>query len=906
MPQLPNPQPTVAPTGASGVFQRLDPGPMGEATARAGANIGRELAQAGDAMHRQQMAFQSMQNETLAKEADTKATAALDELQFNPESGFLTTLGKRAVDGFQTAREAAEKIREEALSALQNPEARRMAAGAIESRVRQAIVSMSRHTAGENRRWQVGTSEARAETSLQDAALDYADESKFRTALGTARNEAIDQGELLGWDVTKVRILQQKYTDEAWTLRLDSELLHNPVGALRRFQANMNEVSPLKRVQLAQKLYQHAAPVLAAEYILAGGPLTPVVPDTPKVKEGERLARGLRNNNPGNIQMGAEKWEGEVQGVDPRYASFATPEAGIRALGKNLLAYQERHGINTVEGIVARWAPATENDTNGYIAVVAKALKVEPGEALDLRNKATLGKLARAMILVENGSQPYSDAVMSRGLDAALGAAPLAKADTKDGAAPFNLATMTPSQALQLRTGHDVIDSLPPEQKMHVLQLARAEALKNQAEVRIAVDQRVKDAGAELLATGRSDQMPSPQELIAAHGQQQGMATWARLQELAQTGQKIQQVKALPSAELIEMKRVKPAPGEGFADRQRSYQLLEHAIDQQLEQRRADPMAYAAQAGGYGVKPITNFGNPEEVAGELARRAAAAPQIAKDYGTRLTLLSKPEGAALAQTLKVAPIPMQKQHLATLFNGVGDMELFKATMQAVAPDQPVLAAAGIMQARQRTHGPTKTMPGGDVADLVLRGQALLYPPSREDGQKHEGGRSLVKMPEDKLLANEFQSVVGDAFKDKPEARDLFLQTSRAIYAALAAQAGDYSGVINSDRMSGAVQLATGGVDSYKGTKIVLPWAMKVDDFQGEVKSRAAVLAPLGLKTTAAELSQLPLENLGDGTYLFVRGSGYVVDKNGRPLVLDMNRPGPKPVEYAPPPETVTFP
>lgn len=50
---------------------------------------------------------------------------------------------------------------------------------------------------------------------------------------------------------------------------------------------------------------------------------------------------GLRNNNPGNIEAGSNPWEGQT-GSDGRFATFATPEHGIRALGKNLLSYQRQ------------------------------------------------------------------------------------------------------------------------------------------------------------------------------------------------------------------------------------------------------------------------------------------------------------------------------------------------------------------------------------------------------------------------------------------------------------------------------------------------------------------------------------------------------------------------------------
>ncbi len=222
------------------------------------------------------------------------------------------------------------------------------------------------------------------------------------------------------------------------------------------------------------------------------------------------------------------------------------------------------------------------------------------------------------------------------------------------------------------------------------------------------------------------------------------------------------------------------------------------------------------------------------------------------------------------------------------------------MQSIAPDAPVIAQAGIMQARRAQAPATDTRASADVADLILRGQAILYPPSKEDGGKHEGGRSLIKMPEDKLLANEFQNQVGDAFKDKEKARDLFMQTARAIYATRSAEEGDYSGVIDTKRWDSAIDMATGGIIKYQGTKIIAPYGMPPDKFNDGLRDRVQALAPTALRATAAELMQLPLENVGDGRYQFLRGTGYIVDLNGRPLVVDFNVPPGQPPAPEPKP------
>src|SRR6476661_5281151 len=73
--------------------------------------------------------------------------------------------------------------------------------------------------------------------------------------------------------------------------------------------------------------------------------------------------RGIRNNNPGNIEAG--KFAATVQGFqgsDGRFAQYANPEDGIKAADKLLQSYASR-GLNTVNGIVNRWAPPSENNT---------------------------------------------------------------------------------------------------------------------------------------------------------------------------------------------------------------------------------------------------------------------------------------------------------------------------------------------------------------------------------------------------------------------------------------------------------------------------------------------------------------------------------------------------------------
>ncbi len=141
------------------------------------------------------------------------------------------------------------------------------------------------------------------------------------------------------------------------------------------------------------------------------------------------LPRGIRNDNPGNIRRTATTWVGQsVEQPDKSFVCFDTPESGLRALMKVLLSYQRRYKIHTIEAIISRWAPPVENNTDAYVAAVAKHVGVAPKAFVDVEVPDNLIRLAQAITQHENGKGPaealpwwYSDTVYERAAEMALG-----------------------------------------------------------------------------------------------------------------------------------------------------------------------------------------------------------------------------------------------------------------------------------------------------------------------------------------------------------------------------------------------------------------------------------------------------------------------------------------------------
>ena len=128
--------------------------------------------------------------------------------------------------------------------------------------------------------------------------------------------------------------------------------------------------------------------------------------------------RGIRNNNPLNIRKG-NNWKGERPNQKDRaFEEFVSMEYGIRAgfiiLRKYISGYNGlTNKFNTIELIVRRWAPPTENATQKYIDFVAKDMGISPRVRLSFGNKNQMVNLVYAMIFVECGQRVDKEVIAS-------------------------------------------------------------------------------------------------------------------------------------------------------------------------------------------------------------------------------------------------------------------------------------------------------------------------------------------------------------------------------------------------------------------------------------------------------------------------------------------------------------
>lgn len=122
------------------------------------------------------------------------------------------------------------------------------------------------------------------------------------------------------------------------------------------------------------------------------------------------VPRGLKNNNPLNIRISKDVFQGEkIPSSDRVFKQFTSVAYGYRAGFKIICNYCSKYKLRTIRGIISRWAPENENDTLAYVRLVSSYSGIGPDDIIDSKNQEQMISIAAGMSKVENGRE----AVMS-------------------------------------------------------------------------------------------------------------------------------------------------------------------------------------------------------------------------------------------------------------------------------------------------------------------------------------------------------------------------------------------------------------------------------------------------------------------------------------------------------------
>lgn len=182
---------------------------------------------------------------------------------------------------------------------------------------------------------------------------------------------------------------QAAITGQAERAKLDAQTDYEMVDAVAP------DGTPIKVAK--RKALQAAGAPPAVSGATPAPSSVPGAPGMPGTGTGGTL--GMRNNNPGNMRP---------VGADTGFQKFNTMQEGLAALDNDLQIKGAR-GVNTIRKVISAWAPPPQkpgddqNNTEAYIATVAKRLGVPPDAQLDMGNPLVRQALSTAISLHENG-----------------------------------------------------------------------------------------------------------------------------------------------------------------------------------------------------------------------------------------------------------------------------------------------------------------------------------------------------------------------------------------------------------------------------------------------------------------------------------------------------------------------
>ena len=843
-----------------------------------------------------------------ADEALNGLDQELRELQWNPESGYYTMKGKTAVEGYDPTREAMNKAYQTRLDKLQNPLAKQAFTSVALEKINSYDQSMQRYRLKENAAYKAEVSDTRAKSLIDDFAFSGFGPDSERT-MASLMDEVDYQGKIGGKSPEWIARQKDNYSALAYASAYQQMAVEDPYGALKHFQqVGSTRMSPDVSRKTYALLRERVWPQLQETVDAMGGPeaigLTQGsaaraagkvdvrvsgaqagLGTPPSVPDKVLNTIGYKFCNPLNIKAFGNNWSGMV-GQDARgHAIFETPQDGICAAAKILKTYASKYGINTVDGIVDRFCAASDGVTRAYISNVCKAMGVNPGEALDVKDPQVMTKLISAMMRQEIGAVAYSQETITAGVHKALGIAGAAEQPTDKPRLTSKDVAFNPN----VQTGDPVIDALPLPDKIKLFRASRQRRGQQAQQAKVELKRSVDNVLSRAINTGDVSELPDVADFISVYGQDEGVRMHAEVEKQAQLNAAIHSMPAMSVGDMDATSRALTPQKDDpeYATRMEQKTTWDKAAEKVKTERAKDPMRFAIEGiPELGFKPITNWSNQTLAIQELTNRISSYKDVAKRFGTDAHILTKTEATGLCQAFA----NMDEDHQAEYAQKLSD-----AIFDPVTGDSGALAALAT-----------------DIGKNHHLLSIALGVASTPRGRENNGALRQIK-------GNYYRrNKVNDANKDEPEIR-------QKLDGVLPIPAGspEYEDLINavlnehayalqaggSSDVDTAIENVIGPVAEHNGAKIILPSRLsqaskdlmtftKLGSFEDVLQVyskdflkggkklvyRNQVVSP---EQSARLINTAPLKWVGDGVYFIRDGLRYVTDEKGEPFRLDLN-------------------
>ncbi|EPE2777911.1 hypothetical protein ACX7S9_000176 [Morganella morganii] len=527
-------QVSSSPLPANGFSAQSSPEHFGAGLAQAGAQYINAFAEA-----------KQRANVALSQDAALQLRQKANELMTDPQNGLLAQQGKNAIGKAAEYQNQFDSFAGEIAATLPDDNARGHFMQQAQEMRLQFGSQANKHEMGQIQSYETDQFQSTLTLNAETAATQYGDNQAYVSTNKQVFQQIEDFGLSHGW--SDEQILAKKQEFKTSTAR---KAIENQIGA-----------------DYMQFMQQNGEPSSLSGAVRFSGEM----PSGAAVSDGSGNARGVRNNNPGNIRKSKDVWVGQT-GNDGALVTFATPAHGIRATGRNLLSYT-RQGYVTPEQIITRWAPPEDdNDTEGYIKFVSEYLNVPRDTRLDLTDLNTLTRLSMAIMIKENGQSEFDKIAgddISNGIQAALGLVDL----PQSGQAPKRL------------TGSAAFDALDQSDQAKYLRQAEQMDKQRQQKAQEELGTRMADAYAAWENGLDAPGAPSAGEVMAAFGYDKGTRMLTDMQEAKRYAGLISAAKDMTApAQRSLLEQIKPDPSQpNYASSMQRWERFGKFVDSNIK-----------------------------------------------------------------------------------------------------------------------------------------------------------------------------------------------------------------------------------------------------------------------------------------------------------------------------------
>lgn len=404
---------------------------------------------------------------------------------------------------------------------------------------------------------------------------------------------------------------------------------------------------------------------------------------------------------------------------------------------------------------------------------------------------------------------------------------------------------------------------------------------QRQAEMREMKAMRVLDQMDKQAATGIP---PSVAEQTRWQSSLAGTSMAGEYNTRIKQMNEVQKVLRLPLADqqaYIQQKRQEVAANGASVEQITNLERLDRAVTSNMEQMRDQPLEWNAMRTGAQVEPLdfSGLGTPEgqmNLVGQLGGRFDTLNAMRRQVGIEVSRnpFLPQETTMLKAALEQFDDGTKLQILGAIAGAAPSGSDLSGTLKTLAADKPPLLMAGLAQAKQ-----LKANDGTLVAPTILRGAKVL-----ED-------KSSI-MPSEQKLRVRFDQLVGQAIPSGSQERERAYSVFKSLYAGMAGPAGiTHEGSDegpDEDLSAKALNMATGGVANYAGSKVVKPYGWSDSRFSDAVDSQLQGYAE-STKIPLGSLERLPLSPVPgrDGSYYMMNAGRPQVDpQTGNPIVVKL--------------------